>query len=140
MPVAYQDVNTAFDAGSIDAAENDLVSYEADQHYKRAKYFLISNHFVQFEALVVSSAVWNQLSDAEKKAFREAGRESAIIDRELWAKRLVATRIKLEKEGVKFIEQRDGTPFISRVADLYKPYIENPSTSALLLRLMTERS
>lgn len=139
-PLAYQEVNAAFDAGSIDAAENDLVSYEADQHYKRAKYFLVSNHFVQFEALVVSNAIWSKLSDAEKKTIGEAGRESAIADRELWTKRLAATRSRLEKEGVKFIEQRDGTPFISRLAGIYKPYIDNPATSALLLRLMTERS
>lgn len=138
--LAYHEVNAAFESGSIDAAENDLLSYEADQHYKRAKYFITSNHAVQYETLVVSAAIWNQLSDAERAGLREAGRDSALADREIWAKRMIAARIRLEKEGVKFIEQRDSTAFASRVAAAYKPWMENPATSPLLLKLMTARS
>lgn len=138
--LSYQDVNAAFDAGAIDAAENDLLSYEADQHYKRAKYFVTSNHAVQYEALVVSAVVWNKLSETERAGLREAGRDSALADREIWAKRMVAARTRLEKEGVKFIEQRDSMAFASRVSASYKPFMENPATASLLLRLMTAKS
>jgi TRAP-type C4-dicarboxylate transport system substrate-binding protein len=138
--LSYQDVNAAFDAGAIDAAENDLLSYEADQHYKRAKYFVTSNHAVQYETLVVSAVVWNKLSETERAGLREAGRDSALADREIWAKRMVAARTRLEKEGVKFIEQRDSMAFASRVSASYKPFMENPVTASLLLRLMTAKS
>lgn len=139
VPLPYDGVNAAFDSGVINSAENDLVSYEADQHYKHAKYVLMSNHFVQFEALVMSEAVWKTLSDADKKAFRDAAKESAMADRDLWAKRTVAARAKLEKEGVKFIDPGSAAPFISRVSEIYKPFMDNPATSSVLLRLMTER-
>jgi len=138
--LSYQEVNAAFDSGAIDAAENDLLSYEADQHYKRAKYFMTSNHSVQYETLVVSAAVWNKLSDAERTGLREAGRDSVQADREIWAKRMAAARVHLEKEGVKFIDQRGSTAFASRVSASYKPFMENPATASLLLRLMTAKS
>lgn len=138
--LAYQDVNAAFEAGTIDAAENDMLSYEADQHYKRAKYFVTNSHAVQYETLVVSAVVWNKLSKNEQAGLREAGRDSAQADREIWAKRLIAARTRLEKEGVKFIEQRDGSALAARVAAAYKPYLNNPATAPLLLRLMTGKS
>ncbi|GAB2890552.1 TRAP transporter substrate-binding protein [Uliginosibacterium flavum] len=137
--LAYQDVNAAFEAGNIDAAENDLLSYEADQHYKRAKFFVTTSHAVQYEALVVSAVVWNKLSDAERAGLREAGRDSALADREIWAKRMIAARMRLEKEGVKFVDQRDSMAFASRVTATYKPYMENPVTAPLLLKLMTAK-
>ncbi len=136
----YDGVPSAFEAGDIDIAENDLLSYEADQHYKRAKYFVQTNHFVQFEALVVSSTVWAQLTEAERKGLREAGRAAAQSNRETWNRRLAAAQKRLEKEGVKFIEVRDNTVMASRVSAVFKPYMENPETSSLLLRLLTMRS
>jgi TRAP-type C4-dicarboxylate transport system substrate-binding protein len=136
----YDGVPAAFESGEIDVAENDLLAYEADQHYKRAKFFVQTNHFVQFEALVVSSTVWAQLSEAERKSFRDAGRAAAQLDRETWTRRLASARTRLEKEGVKFIEVRDNTVMASRVSAVFKPYFDNPATSTLLLRLLTMRS
>lgn len=136
--IAYDQVNAAFDNGSIDAAENDILSYEADQHYKHARYFVSNSHFVQFEALVMSAEVWKNLSDEVRQALREAGRTAALADREMWARRSQQARVRLEREGVKFIET--SSAINSRVAPLYRPYMENPVTSPLLVRLMTSRS
>lgn len=133
--IAYGQVNAALDNGSIDGAENDILSYEADQHYKHARYFVSNSHFVQFEALVMSAEVWKTLSDDARQALREAGRAAALSDREMWTRRSLQARARLEKEGVKFIETTSAIN--SRVAPLYRPYMENPVTSPLLVRLMT---
>lgn len=137
--MAYDRINGALDNASIDGAENDLLSYEADQTYKHAKYFVQSNHSVQFEALVVSAAYWNRLSPAGRKSLMTAGRASAMGDRDMWSKRLVAARTRLEKDGVKFTDLRDNAMFFSHVTDSYKPYFSNPGRADLLLRLMTAR-
>jgi TRAP-type C4-dicarboxylate transport system substrate-binding protein len=135
--LAYDKINAAFDSGSIDGAENDLLSYEADLHYKHAPYFVQTNHAVQFEVLVASAAIWNQLSEPERKTMMDAGRASALADREMWAKRTVVAHARLEKAGVKFIEPHDNSVFLSRVSDLYTPLMNDPKTSSLLLKLMT---
>lgn len=136
----YQDVNAALDAGTIDGAENDLLSYESSQQYKHAPFFVQSNHAVQFETLVISSVIWNKLSDSERKKLQAAAKASVLSDRDMWAKRVTAARTHLEKEGVKFIDLHDNTVLFSHVSNSYRPYIENPKTSGLLLRLMTARS
>lgn len=140
LVMPYQNVNAALDAGDIDGAENDLLSYEAAQHYKHARYFVQSNHCIQFETLVISAAVWNHLDDATRKGLLDAGHASAQNDREVWTKRVAAARTRLEKDGVTFIDQRDNAVFFPRVAASYKPYMDNPATSGLLLRLMTAHS
>lgn len=136
----YQDVNAALDAGTIDGAENDLLSYEDSEEYKHAPYFVQSNHAVQFEALVVSAVIWNKLSETERTKLQAVAKASVLSDREMWTKRVAAAHTHLEKEGVKFVDLHDNTVLFSHVSDSYRPFITNPKTSGLLLRLMTARN
>ncbi|MDQ7989127.1 MAG: TRAP transporter substrate-binding protein DctP [Candidatus Dactylopiibacterium sp.] len=141
LQLEYKDVNGAFEAGNIDAAENDLLSYEAEGHYKRARYYYLNNnHIVQFEALVVSRVWWESLPAAQREALRGAGEESARLDRAMWGERLAKARARLEKEGVKFVEYGTSSMLLSRVATIYRPYMENPATRDLIVRLMTSRT
>ncbi|MEN3110034.1 TRAP transporter substrate-binding protein DctP [Uliginosibacterium paludis] len=140
LELAYKEVNGAFEAGKIDAAENDLLSYETEGHYKRARYFYLNNnHVVQFEALVVSKVWWNKLSAAQREGLRKAGLESASHDRDLWSQRMAKARTRLEKEGVKFVEYGDSSMLLSRLTPVYRPYMDNPETRDLMIRLMTTR-
>lgn len=141
LQLEYKAVNSAFDERKIDAAENDLLSYESEGHYKRARYYYLNNnHIVQFEALVVSKRVWDRLSPAQREAVMASGKESAKLNRDLWTQRMAKARTRLEKEGVKFVEYGDSSVLLSRVAAIYKPYMQNPATQDLLVRLMTSRS
>ncbi|MDO6388298.1 MULTISPECIES: TRAP transporter substrate-binding protein DctP [unclassified Uliginosibacterium] len=140
LQLEYKEVNSAFDERKIDAAENDLLQYESEGHYKRARYFYLNNnHIVQFEALVVSKVWWDRLPAAQREAVRAAGQESAKFDRDIWNQRLAKARTRLEKEGVKFVEYGDSSVLLSRVAVVYRPYMDNPATRDLLVKLMTTR-
>lgn len=139
MPLAYDKINAALDSGLVDGAENDIVSYETSQNYKRARYYALNPHFVQYEALVVSAKVWERIPEAQRTALRQAGHVAAASDREMWGKRVQQTRARLEKDGVKFVDL-GGNRLTSRVTTLYKPYLDNPETAPLLIRLMTARS
>ncbi|MFT4173880.1 MAG: TRAP transporter substrate-binding protein [Rhodocyclaceae bacterium] len=138
--IAYKDVNKRFESNAIDGAENNIPSYEAEQHYKYAKAFSVTHHIVLPEALVISPTLWNRLSEADKAAFREAGKASATYMREQFARRIEASRAKLEKEGVKFYTLQDAGPFISRMRPIYQPYIDNPATSNMVIRIMTTQA
>lgn len=141
LQLEYKEVNSAFDSGKIDAAENDLLQYESEGHYKRAPYYYYNNnHSVQFEALVVSKVWLDRLPAPQREAVRAAGAESAAMDRDMWSQRLAKARSRLEKEGVKFIDYGDSSMLLSRVSSVYRPYMENPATRDLLVRLMTTRS
>ncbi len=140
LQLPYKDVNSSFESRKIDAAENDLMSYESEGHYKRAPYYYVgNNHIVQFEALVVSKAWWNSLSDPQRAALIKAGAESAKTDRDMWNERLAKARTRLEKEGVKFLDYGDSSILLSRVSNIYRPFMNDPATRDLIVKLMTAR-
>lgn len=140
LQIPYKEVNSAFLSGKIDAAENDLMSYESEGHYKHAPYYYLNNnHIVQFEALVVSKLWWNSLPAAQREALAQAGADSARQDREIWAQRLAKARTRLEKEGVRFLEYGDSSMLLKQVSTIYRPYMDDPATRDMIVRLMTGR-
>ncbi|KAF7599356.1 MAG: hypothetical protein CGU28_01815 [Candidatus Dactylopiibacterium carminicum] len=138
--IDYEQVNSSFDQGQIDAAENDLLSYETEGHYKRAPYYYLNNnHIVQFEALVVTKSWFDKLPVTQREALKAAGRESAAANRKTWTDRMAKARTRLEKEGVKFVEYGNSGVLLSRAAAVYRPYMQDPATRDLLVTLMTSR-
>lgn len=140
VPLPYEQVVNALENGTIDGAENDIISYELEGHYKQAKHYFFSNHSVQPEALVVSTQLWAKLSPAERQMFLTAARESAKFERDTWETKRVALKTKLEKEGVKFYELKNSTGFVSRMKSVYDPVLKNQDASSLMFNIMTLRS
>jgi len=137
--LAYDKVKGALETGEIDVAENDVISYQLSEQYKFAKYFVISNHSVLPEAMVVSTQLWQKLAPAERVMFRQVARESAGRMHELWAKKTATIRAKLEKEGVKFYDMNDNSGFVSRLRSVYNPVLANPKSGDLMLKVMAGR-
>ncbi|GAA5162554.1 TRAP transporter substrate-binding protein DctP [Viridibacterium curvum] len=137
IDMAYDKVKTALETGSIDGAENDLLSYQLSEQYKFAKYYVVSNHSVLPEAMVVSTQLWQKLSPADRELFRNTARESAIEVRNAWVKKTALVRKKLEKEGVKFYDMADNSGFVSRLRSVYTPVLSNPKSGELMLKVMT---
>lgn len=135
--LAYDKVKPALENGSIDGAENDLISYELSEQYKYAKYYVVSNHSVLPEAMVVSTQLWQKLSPADRELFKQTARDSALEMRAMWVKKTMAIRRKLEKEGVKFYELNDNSAFVARLRSVYTPVLANPKSGELMLKVMT---
>lgn len=138
--LAYDKVKGALESGEIDVAENDMISYQLSEQYKFAKYYVISNHSVAPEAMVVSTQLWQKLSPAERDIFRQTARDSAARMRVLWVKKNQAVRAKLEKEGVKFYDMNDNSGFVSRLRSVYNPVLANPKSGELMLKVMSMSS
>ena len=138
--LAYDKVKGALESGEIDVAENDLISYQLSEQYKFAKYYVISNHSVLPEAMVVSTQLWAKLSPADRQMFKDSARESASQMRILWAQKTALIRKKLEKEGVKFYDMSDNSGFVSRLRGVYAPVLSNPKSGDLMLKVMTKAS
>jgi tripartite ATP-independent transporter DctP family solute receptor len=136
LVVPYKDVQDSLQQKKIDCAENNMPSFESAGHYKVAKYVYLTNHVISPEALVVSTKLWSQLNDAEKAAFKKAGQSSALLMRDLWNKRVAASRDIVAKDGVQFFPLKDPAPFIRRMAPLYAKYMSDPTTRGELLSIV----
>lgn len=134
--IPFKDVLAAFQAGKIDCAENNMPSYEATGHFKLAPHVYLTSHVVSPEMLVVSTQVWNKLSDADKAAFQKAGQASALRMRELWKQRVASAVETTTKQGSQFVRVKDVAPFVARMQPLYKKYMDDPVTRSELLTII----
>ena len=139
-PVAlpFKEVLAGFEKGTIDCAENNMPSYESTGHYKLAKNVYVTNHVISPEALVVSTALWGKLSADDRKAFSEAGVQSALLMRDLWNKRVAQALETTTKQGSQFVRVKDISPFVRRMAPLYNQYMKDPTTREELLTIIAK--
>jgi tripartite ATP-independent transporter DctP family solute receptor len=138
VSLPFKEVLGGFEKGAIDCAENNMPSYESTGHYKLAKNVYVTNHVISPEALVVSTALWGKLSAEDRKAFTEAGVQSAQLMRELWNKRVVQAQENTAKQGAQFVRVKDVSPFVRRMAPLYGKFMNDPTTREELLTIIAK--
>lgn len=126
--VPYKEVLDAFKTGRIDCAENNLPAYESAGHMGVAKHMYLSNHLVSPEVLVMSVHAWDKLSEADRKVFLAAGRQSAEKMRELWKARVDLARTAALKQGTEFAVSKDYGPLVTKMQPLYAKYFQDAAT------------
>lgn len=103
VPLSFQDVEKAFEDGSLDAAENNIPSYETSGHYKKAPYYFKNNHMRMPEVIVGSKKTLSQLPESDLKIIFDAAKDSAALQNLLWLEYEQTAEEKLKNEGVQFI-------------------------------------
>ena len=132
-PMAFSEVYQSLKTGVVDGAENNWPSYESTGHFEVAGYYSLSQHLIIPECVCINAAVYDGLSDADKKLVKEAARESAVLQRELWAKRAESSREKVIKAGVKFNDIPDKAAFQEAMQPVYDKYLSaNPDLKPLV--------
>ncbi|MDR3564002.1 MAG: TRAP transporter substrate-binding protein [Negativicutes bacterium] len=96
----YGDVFGALQTGTIDAAENNMPSYDSTNHYTVAKNLILDGHQRVPEVLLISLAMWNKLSPEDQKLIQEAATASVATEREAWAKYEEKSNAKIKSAGV----------------------------------------
>ncbi len=107
-PMAYGEVYSALQNGTIDGAENNWPSYESTSHYEVAKYFVLDEHTRVPEMQLISKATMEKLSAEDQQVIRDAAKESAVYERELWAQREKDSEQKVRDGGSEISELADG--------------------------------
>jgi tripartite ATP-independent transporter DctP family solute receptor len=140
MPLSYDRVYTALKAGLIDAAENNLPSYESSRHYEVARVYSQTEHARSPGLLVLSKQVWQRLSAEDQKVMRAAARESVIYYRRIWDAGLVERRRKLDAAGVQFVSDVDRKSFADAAAPVYAEFAADPVSKSLVQRIRAATS
>lgn len=132
-PMAFSEVYQSLKTGVVDGAENNWPSYESTGHFEVAGYYSLSQHLIIPECVCINADVYNALSEEDRQAVRAAARESAEMQRELWAKRAEASREKVMKAGVKFNDVADKAAFQDAMKPVYAKFLEsNPDLRPLV--------
>ena len=129
VQVVYSDVYAALHNRKIDGAENNWPSYEAMRHYEVAPYFLQDEHTRVPEIQLSSRAAQEKLAalDASFPAIvQECARESAQLERRLWAQREAQAEADLRAWGVEvtLLSDAEKQKFRDAVQPLYDQFSE----------------
>jgi tripartite ATP-independent transporter DctP family solute receptor len=138
MTIPYKDVKDAFANKKIDCAENNMPSYESAGHSQLAKHVFMTNHVFSAEALVISSKLWQSLSEKDREAFKKAGADSALLMRDLWSKRVISAIENTSKQGSQFVRFKDSASMVRRMGPLYKKYMDDIVTRTELLTIIAQ--
>ena len=135
-PLPFGEVFTSLQSGVIDGAENNWPSYESTRHFEVARFYTTTEHSNVPEVLAVSQQRWRRLNDAERNILRDAARESATFQRQLWAERERTSRERVVAAGVTVIEVTDRAPWAALMQPVYEKYTGgNARLSGLVQRI-----
>lgn len=102
-PMPWGELYTSLEQGVVDAAENNTPSFRTSRHYEVCKYFSLDEHTRLPDILVISTRIWNNLTDEFRRILQEAVDESVVYQRQLWAKAEQEDLETVKKAGVEVV-------------------------------------
>ncbi|AKJ31089.1 C4-dicarboxylate ABC transporter [Caldimonas brevitalea] len=130
MPIA--EVYTALKTGLIDAAENNVPSYDGFKHFEAVKYYSRTEHSMAPEMLVMSKAVFDKLPKAEQDLIRAAARESVAFQRKKWDAQEAKSLANVKAGGATIVDDVDKASFQSAMGPVYDRFITTPDLKRLV--------
>jgi len=134
-PLPFGEVYTALQSGVVDGAENNWPSYESQRHFEHARFYSTTEHSNVPEVLAVSRQRWQRLNEQERTLMRTAARESADLQRRLWAERERVSRDRVVAAGVTVVDIADRRPFSNLMEGVYARHAGTPALQALVRQI-----
>ncbi|UXP32762.1 TRAP transporter substrate-binding protein [Reichenbachiella agarivorans] len=135
-PVSFGELYTALQQGVVDAAENNAPSLYTSRHYEICKYYSIDEHSTIPDVLIVSTYLWNKLTDQEKEWLQAAADQSVAYQKQVWAASVQESLQKIQEAGVQIVYP-EKSPFQDKVNHLYDAYQSNPAIYNLINQIRT---
>lgn len=122
VPIAYVELYTALQSGSVDGAENPPVSYYYNKFYEVAPYYVKDGHTYAPGVILVSEITWNTLSEEDRQVLIEAARLAQDYNRVEIEKADEQAYRALERAGVEILEPEDPETWSRAVEPVYQKY------------------
>jgi len=120
-PISWGELYTALQQGVVDGAENNPPSFYLSRHYEVCKYYSIDEHTSVPDVLLISTIIWDDLTEEQKKWIQEAANESYDYQKKLWKESTLESLKAVEAAGVK-ITYPDKSAFIEKVQPLLEEF------------------
>ena len=133
-PISWGELYTALQSGVVDGAENNPPSLYTSHHYEVCKHYSLDEHTCVPDVLIISTEVWNGLTEQEQKWLQEAASESVPVQRKFWDESVKESLEKVQEAGVT-IHRPDKTQFAGKVEELLNKYKEDEVLGDLIRRI-----
>ena len=130
-PMPYGEVYTGLKTGLIDAAENNIPSFDTAKHVEAVKIYSKTEHSMAPEILVMSKIVYDKLPPAEQAMVRAAAKESVAFERQKWDEQEAKSLANVKAQGAEIVEV-DKKSFQAVMGPVYEKFM----TTADMKRLV----
>ena len=130
-PMPYGEVYTALKTGLIDAAENNIPSFDTAKHVEAVKIYSKTEHSMAPEILVMSKIVYDKLPANEQAMIRAAAKESVAFERQKWDEQEAKSLASVKAQGAEIVEV-DKKSFQSVMAPVYDKFMTTPEMKRLV--------
>jgi TRAP-type C4-dicarboxylate transport system substrate-binding protein len=120
-PISWGELYTALQQGVVDGAENNPPSFYLSRHYEVCKYYIIDEHTVLPDVVLMSTHFWNDLSNQDQEWIQKAMDLSVVEQRRLWLKSEIESLEAVKAAGVKvsYPNKSNFAEISSSVSDQY---------------------
>ena len=130
-PMPYGEVYTALKTGIIDAAENNIPSYDTSKHYEAVKFYSRTEHSMAPEMLLMSKVVYDKLSPADQQMIRKAAKDSVAFQRKKWDEQEAKSLAAVKAGGAQIVEV-DKASFEKAMGPVYEKFANTPDLKRLV--------
>ena len=130
-PMPIGEVYTGLKTGLIDAAENNVPSYDGFRHMEAAKFYSRTEHAMTPEGLFISKKIWDKLTPDQQKQLRDAAKASVPVERQLWDAQEAKALAAAKAAGAQFIDV-DREAFRQAVQSVIAKFVNTPELQALV--------
>jgi tripartite ATP-independent transporter DctP family solute receptor len=129
-PIDWGELYSALQQGVVNGAENNLPSFFLARHYEVCRYLTLDEHTWVPDVLLISTRVWDRLSDQERRWLEDAARSSVEVERRLWREASEHALDEVRSAGVEIIEP-DKAAFRRAVQPMFDDYRGTPMHDVL---------
>jgi tripartite ATP-independent transporter DctP family solute receptor len=130
-PMPYGEVYTGLKTGLIDAAENNIPSYDTAKHVEAVKMYSKTEHSMAPEMLLMSKVIWDKLPKADQDMIRAAAKESVAVQRKAWDEQEAKSLANVKAQGAQIIEV-DKASFQAAMGPVYEKFMTSPDQKRLV--------
>ncbi len=132
VPLPYGELYSALQQGVVDGAENNIPSYYSSRHYEVKKYYSYDMHTMVPDVLVVSTKIWNNLTQEQQATIRQVAKDTVQQQNINWNAYVEKSLTALKAHKVTFVNS-DVSAFQDAVKPVYEKFKkENPDLVNML--------
>ena len=131
-PMAFSEVFTSLQAGTIDAQENPLALIDSASFNEVQKFVNKTEHVRSWIYLTISEITWGKLSVADTEAVMEAAKRAQAYERDLFSADEERLTKELQAKGMTFVDvdtqafaQKAKDAVLANVSDEIRPVVED---------------
>jgi tripartite ATP-independent transporter DctP family solute receptor len=121
-PMAFTEVFTALQQGTVDGQENPLSVITAAKLEQVQKYLSLTGHVYSPALILMSKAQWDKLSAADKQAFSDAAKEAVKANRARIDEDEKKAVGDLRAKGMAVVDTLDKTKFQAALTPVYNDF------------------